>query len=349
MKVLLVTHSYGLNGAALLLRDAASHWVSKLRWQVDALISDVEWDKHGQELINMGVQPKKNITLQGREYDVALVNTLLDVEMVSKLSPFMPIVLWVHEGQTLLFNSKLPVSTLTQAFSQCKSIIFQTAWQTESVFKSFLQHLPSDRIHLIPSGVDIDGVEPKKDHELGKPIKLICVGSVYPRKCQMDLVQAVEKLSQRHAIECLMVGDTSEARDWQARIDSDLKNPNSIIKWLGPIKDRNRINQLLVESDIACFPSGDESHPLALLEAGLNGLPMVISNLPPYKHIGWKDQLNCLMHEVGQIDQIESAIEKLIREKSTRSRIAKQARQMVMDKYDKRDFYSSINKVMMAW
>ena len=37
MKILLVTHSYGLNGAALLLRDAASHWIKEKKIDLESI------------------------------------------------------------------------------------------------------------------------------------------------------------------------------------------------------------------------------------------------------------------------------------------------------------------------
>jgi glycosyltransferase involved in cell wall biosynthesis len=346
MKILLVTHSYGLNGAALMLRDAARYWVQEMQWEIDALISDAEFLKHGEALKNLGINPRQTISLKVNDYDVAVVNTLIDVEMVTKLCPFMPIVLWVHEGQSIIFNSNMSISALTRAFSNCKSIIFQTLWQSESIYKSFLQHLPSSRIHIIPSGVDIDGVPFKENHALEQTIKLITVGTVYPRKRQMDLVQAVDKLAIRYKIECYIVGDTSEARDWQSRVQSDTVNPNSVIKWLGPINDRKQINKLLNEADIACFPSGDESHPLALLEAGLCSLPLVLSKLAPYEYIGWENSQNCLLHETGNIEELEMKIESLILDQTLRSYLGRNARDLVIKKYNKTKFYKSITELI---
>jgi glycosyltransferase involved in cell wall biosynthesis len=349
MKILLVTHSYGLNGAAILLRDSAQHWVQQKRWQVDALMSDEELALYGQDLIDMGITPKQTVSGQAGEYDVALVNTLLDIEFVAKLSPTMPVVLWVHEGNTLLFNWNIGLSSLVRGFAQCSRIVFQTTWQSEHVFKSFIDHLPAQRIQHVPSGVVIEGVAHKSSYAINGSIKLITVGTVYPRKRQMDLVQAVDKLAAKYPIECHVLGDYSQATDWLPRIHEDLKNPNSRIKWLGGIQDREKVNALLLDADIACFPSGDESHPLALLEAGVCALPMVLSELPPYSHIGWANGKNCLVHPTGDVAQLAALIERLITDTGLRTRLGNNARILVLNKYTKPKFLTHMTNLMTSF
>jgi glycosyltransferase involved in cell wall biosynthesis len=346
MKILLVTHSYGLNGAAILLRDSAKHWVQKKGWQVDALMSDEELALYGQDLIDMGITPKQTVSGQTGEYDVALVNTLLDIEFVTKLSPSMQVVLWVHEGNTLLFNWNIGLSSLVRGFAQCSRIVFQTTWQSEHVFKSFIDHLPAQRIQHVPSGVVTEGVPHKSSHAINGPIKLITLGTVYPRKRQIDLIHAVDQLAAKYTIECYVLGDFNQANDWLPRIHKDLNNPNAHIKWLGGIKDREKINALLLEADIACFPSGDESHPLALLEAGVCALPMVLSELPPYSHIGWANGKNCLMHPTGDIALLAAQIERLITDAGLRARLGNNARKLVLNKYSKTKFFENMDKVM---
>jgi len=347
MKVLLATHSYGLNGAALLLLDLAKHWVQQKKWQVSALMSNDDFVIYSDTFTAMGISPIVTTSGQPNEYDFALVNTLLDIQLAVNLSNFMPVILWVHEGNTLMFNWNIELSSLVRGFAQCTRIVFQTTWQSERIFKSFIDHLPSERIHHVPSGVNIEGVLYKTSHKAANiPIKLITLGTVYPRKRQLDLVQAVNLLSAKYEIECYVIGDYGQANEWHSRIQNDLKNPDSPVKWIGAIRDREKINEMLINSDIACFPSGDESHPLALLEAGLCALPMVVSNLPPYGHIGWINGKNCLMHSVGEIEQLVSQIERLINDTGLRGRLGNNARTMVINKYSKKKFIDNMDKVI---
>lgn len=349
MKILLATHSYGLNGAALLLRDLAEHWVNQRGWKIEALMSNEELKIHGDFLAAIGIAPITTTSGKPNEYNVAVVNTLLDIQLVETLSLSMPVILWVHEGNTLLFNWNIELSKLVRCFMQCSSIVFQTKWQSEKVFKSFIEHLPSERIHHVPSGVKTQEVTHKTTHTVNGSIKIITIGTVYGRKRQMDLIKAVDVLAGKYPIECYVVGDYSQATDWLPRIQDDLQKSNPSVKWLGAINEREIINGMIFNADIACFPSGDESHPLALLEAGLCALPMVISKLPPYDHIGWANGKNCLMHPVGDITQLGLQIERLIKDEGLRTRLGNNARNMVMNKYSKSKFYENMDKVIVPY
>ncbi len=346
MKILLVTHSYGLNGAAMLLSDCAKYWVHEKKWQVDALMSEHEYTEHCQELSEIGITPKLSVSGVPGEYDVALVNTLLDIEFVEKLAPNMPVVLWVHEGNTLLFNWDISLSKLTQGFAKCEKIIFQTTWQSLHVFKTFIDHLPSQRIEIVPSGVEIENVPQKTDYELNNKIRIITVGTVYPRKRQMDLVCVVDKIATKYPVELVIVGDYSQAIGWEHRIKTDVSNQNGHVKWLGGIQDRDLLNQLLVQSDLACFTSSDESHPLSLLEASICAVPMIISNLPTYSHIGWANNKNCLTFETGNLGQLEEQIIKLILDKNTRKRIATNAQLFAKKNFSKLTLLKKMSAIL---
>jgi glycosyltransferase involved in cell wall biosynthesis len=349
MKILVVTHSYGLNGAGLLLREVVKHWAYEKKWLIDVLMSPEEFKLHSVTLTKLGARPIVSLDLIKDKYDVALVNTLLDIQFVPKLSQFVPVVLWAHEGKTLLFNWQLPVSSLVNYFSESSRIIFQTAWQSEQVFKSFIDHLPKNRISLVPSGVETDHNAFKSKHDIGSIIKVVTVGTVYPRKRQMDLIEAIDKLSEKYPIECIIIGEYNQAQSWEKRIKSDLSNKCSHIKWLGGIDDRSKINEILINADIACFPSGDESHPLALLEAGICALPMVISELPPYKFIGWTNEKNCLTHKVGDVAHLKNQIERLINDANLRARLANNSRRMVLNKYSKKLFLDNMDKIFSSF
>jgi glycosyltransferase involved in cell wall biosynthesis len=347
MKLLLITHSYGLNGAALLLRDVAEHWIKNNGWHVDALISENQLAENGKLLNDIGVKTLTNIDLENHKYDLAIINTIIDIAYVEKINKAMPVLLWIHEGSTILLNWDIPVSQLTNNFTKFEKIIFQTKWQSENVFKSFLNYVPNNKLHYLPSAVEISDKYTKENYEINSKIKIITVGSVYARKRQMDLIAAIDRLIEKnYQIECTVIGDYSEAGDWKTRISNDNKNPNSYIKWIGPLKDKKMIFQKLRESDMASFPSGDESHPLSLLEAASVGLPMIITNLPPYNYIGWENGKNCLFHNIGSIDEIVIQIEKLINDKNMRMRIGKNANKLVIRKYNKIWFYEKMDKII---
>jgi len=40
MKILVLTHSYGANGAAAILKSTLQYWANNLGWQIDTLLNE---------------------------------------------------------------------------------------------------------------------------------------------------------------------------------------------------------------------------------------------------------------------------------------------------------------------
>ena len=134
MKVLVATHSYSGNGAAVMLLAVLQHWVKTLKWTVDVLM-DVN-EPVPEDLARTGV----NVfgTANPKDYDFALVNTVVSAHFVDMLAPQVRTVLWVHEGETVLWGSPAPPGQWRHLFELPWKTIFQTPWQPDVVFRSFL-------------------------------------------------------------------------------------------------------------------------------------------------------------------------------------------------------------------
>src|ERR1700730_9884861 len=119
-KVLVASHSYAGNGAAVMLLGLMGHWLRDLGWIVDVLL-DIESEVPA-DLAKLGV----NIfdTAVPEDYDFALVNTLVSGHFLEMLGPRVPTVLWVHEGATILWSSKMVPEQWRELFGLAKRIIF---------------------------------------------------------------------------------------------------------------------------------------------------------------------------------------------------------------------------------
>lgn len=336
MRVLVVTHSYGRNGAAVILKQVLGYWARELGWQVDSVILGEQRLAHGAELEALGIGLVEGSVSVGR-YDFALVNTLIDLHHVEKLSRVLPVMLWVHEGITMLGNLTRGFAELLRAFSLPRLLVFQTRWQTDSAFRSFLHALPPERVAVVPCGVE----RPRVASSARRPaidgvVRLLCVGSVYPRKRQMDLARAAVTLAARRRVICTFVGDLAHADAFGSTARELLHGHPDVLRWVGEV-DATGVAEACVDADIACFPSGDESFGIAPLEAGLAGLPVVLADIPAYQDVGWRDGVNCLMHPVGDVGRLQSCIESLADDSRLRTRIATGAnalaRQYPMDRF----------------
>ncbi len=310
MKILSLTHSYGADGAAIMLNKTIHYWVNELGWTVAAAVNDAMEVLYQADFKKNGIQPVKNVDL--KNYDVVLINTLLDAPQIDRLNASIPVVLWVHEGETWLDNSTMTAGDLTRLFAKFNLIIFQTDWQRLDVFRSFIYRLEKNRVAVIPNGITPSYLAAT---EIQYPIKdstfrVVNVGSVYARKRQADLASVIEKMAQDTSIICKFIGDLQHAHTFGPEFTHYINQKLPCHEWVGIIP-HEQINAELAQANLFCFPSGDESFPLAPLEAANLKIPVVMADLAPYRQIGWKHEVNCLLYPVGNLAELEKAIRRV--------------------------------------
>jgi glycosyltransferase involved in cell wall biosynthesis len=291
MKVLIATHSYAGNGAAVMLLAVIEHWVKDLGWTVDALLGMDE--EVPEQLVATGAAVFP--TADPRNYDFALVNTIVAAPHVDVLAPQLPTVLWVHEAETAVLTSNVSPLKWRQFFELPSKLVFQTRWQTESVFRSFLPDYYHAKVACVANGLPSIPLDiTPRERTPGKK-RIVFAGGVYARKRPHDLIDAVVAL-QRDDIECVFVGTTSSLEtigpDYVAKLQQ-----STLFKLAGEL-DRRSTLAYIASADVFCLPSGDESQPIAPLEAAALGVPCLLSDLPPYAGT-WRHGINCLMHPVG--------------------------------------------------
>jgi glycosyltransferase involved in cell wall biosynthesis len=318
MKVLVATHSYAGNGAAVMLLAVIKHWVQTLGWTVDVLLDlDAEVP---DDLAQTGACAFNSA--DPKSYDFALVNTIISAHYVDKLAPLVRTVLWVHEGETVLMNSPTPVDKWQHLFRLPWKNVFQTTWQSETVFKTFLLKTPPERIACVRNGLP---PLPEKLTPAVKPAgmkRIVFVGGVYGRKRPNDLVDAVLALG-RDDVECVFVGPVDAIETIGREHVQKIHAHPMRFKLAGQL-DRVRALEMLASADVFCLPSGDESQPIAPLEAAALGIPCVLTDLDPYRGI-WRHGVNCLQNPVGDRTLLLWNLRALIEDNDLRQGIARGA------------------------
>lgn len=347
MKVISITHSYGPHGAGITLLKAIRHWTATLGWQVDALCDDRMAEKYGRELAACGARPVGS--LLPANYDLALINTVLNTKVIDSLvtnAPSLPICLWVREGTTMLANCQEPIAAWVRRFARCKAIIYQTAWQRDEVFRSFTVFTHPDRIAVIPGGIELmEG--PLQAPATRSVFRIVGVGSVNGRKRFGDIAKVVRKLSGEFPLECEFVGELTNANSMDPESLELVTAPPPYLKWLGALSHEETLKRV-AGADLFCLPSGDETFASAPLEAASRGVPVLISALPPYKYVGWRDGENCALHGVGNLSQIESQLRRILTEPEFRQRIRAAGKELA-DQYRMDVFLSRLtDRVLLA-
>jgi glycosyltransferase involved in cell wall biosynthesis len=318
MKVLVGTHSYSGNGAAIVLLSVMKHWVQERKWVVDVLL---EMDKEiPAPLLEVGV----NIfpTADPADYDFALVNTVVSARYLEMFAPKAFTVLWVHEGDTVLWSSELLPAQWRYLFSLPHRIVFQTPWQVDHVFGPFLKDVAAEDVRCVRNGMPAlpSGLTPRPRRDDRK--RIVFVGGVSGRKRPQDLVDAVLALDRKD-VECVLIGsieglDTigdDHVRKVKARPD--------LFELTGEV-DRRTTLEYVMGSDVFCLPSGDESQPIAPVEAAALGVPCELSGLATYSGT-WQHGENCLMHPVANVSVLRWNLQALLDDAGLRDSLSKAA------------------------
>jgi len=314
MKVLVASHSYSGNGAAVMLLAVLAHWIRDLGWTVDVLL-ELERDVPN-DLANIGA----NIfnTAVPENYDFALVNTIVSSHFLEMLGSRIPTVLWAHEGETVLWNSRMSAAQWRDLFRLPKRIIFQGPWQSETLFRSFIFGLPPGTVSCVRNGMPAIPENLVARRRTKGKARVIFVGGVYGRKRPQDLVDAVLALG-RDDLECLFVGPLESIDTIGSEHVEKIRSRPDCFQLLGELDRKNGLEYVL-SADVFCLPSSDESQPIAPLEAAALGIPCLLTDLPPYRGT-WTHDDNSLLSPVGDVARLRENLRTLLTDSAVRERV----------------------------
>ena len=324
-RIVAIAPEYVGTGAGQMAEAIIRHWLGIGGWRIDILRRSPTMPVP-VALTDAGARVVDRIAPQ--DYALALVVGVGAVGVVqsiaAKLAPRLPCLLWVHEGETPLWTSNLKVADWLRLFQAFAAIVFQTPWQRDQVFASFLGRIPPARISVVPNGLppfDEAALRPARASQGRR--RVVFVGGVYPRKRPEDLALAVEALGLPE-LECVFIGSTAHLGTCALRLRQLLQAHPERFRLLGELP-REATLAHVAGADILCLPSSSESQPLALLEAATLGTPICATDLPPYAGI-WRHGHDCLLHRVGDIRTLAANMLLALRSDPARVSLAQAAR-----------------------
>lgn len=208
--------------------------------------------------------------------------------------------------------------------------------------------IPSERIHLIPNGVDGSQFHPASPEEradargtLGLTCKrlVLYVGRLSPEKNSLGLLDAWATINTktREGALLALVGDGPE---WD-KVQAKAKEPH----LAGSVHLAGRRNDVATwyrAADVYVIPSHHEGLSNTMIEAMASGLP-VISTRISGSSILLKSPEAGLVVDVGNPKQLAGAIEAILHDASVRARLGLQARL----KFESRFSLQTLSKKMI--
>lgn len=198
---------------------------------------------------------------------------------------------------------------------------------------SLIYKIPIDKIITIPSAVNSSFVtDPALNRAKPRPSYpvILYVGRLAPRKGVDYLLQAMQNVIKRFPKARLVVVGAGPLEHHLKDLSKRLGLQNSIM-FLGYVSDE-RIQRLLIFSDVVVVPSTFEGCPIVLLEAMAAGKPVVASAVQGIPEVV-KPDFSGLLVEPGNVHEIEHAIIHLLKDKEYANYLGENARQAIIEDY----------------
>jgi glycosyltransferase involved in cell wall biosynthesis len=342
MRILLRVHELRNNGAVYALLQYAEHLAAGGH-RVLLSVPPGGSEALRQRLLGAGVAISHEPQLNVAGFDVAVVATIFGGPAVAALSPTMPVVWSITEQRTPAWDANRP-GILRHWFGCATKVVFPTYFLIYEYADILMVSAPYVA-DVVPIGLKPLEYPPREERGDGI-FRILCVGSMYPRKRQIDLINAIRSLDDPE-IRCLFVGDPYAIG--AADMSYAREHPEQFAFANPP--DRAALRDAYAQCDMFSLPSGDETFGLSAIEAGQAGLPVVVSQLPTYRYI-WQDGWNALIHPVGDVPALAACIKRLKDNPELRRQLGQNARQVArsfpLEAYTRR-FDATLADAIARW
>jgi glycosyltransferase involved in cell wall biosynthesis len=173
------------------------------------------------------------------------------------------------------------------------------------------------RCHLIPNAVApcFFDVQPQPRAEAG--FALLFVGTIYPLKGLLHLVEALAEAQQKLGAGILLrvigqIGGGVNGAEYhkQLRRRAEELHIAGRIQWLGVLNERDVARQL-AHSDVLVLPSFQETLPMAVAEAMAAGVPVIATRAGGTPELVEHNQTGLLVTP-GRSDELAAALCELL-------------------------------------
>ncbi len=216
--------------------------------------------------------------------------------------------------------------------------------------------IPTAKYRVIYNGVDEKRYQPRPEmhgalrQEFGWPDDAIVIGNigtVSERKRQADLVDAFTELAPRHPkLRLLLIGSV---RAHEAGVAEDLRQRLArpeIASRFAWVSERHDIERLLAGCDIFCMPSRVEGFSVALVEAMMTALPVILSDIPSFRETV-TDKQEGLIFPLGSVPALTRCLQSLISDPLQRRHLGQAAQKKALRHYSRQAMMTAWEKLYL--
>jgi glycosyltransferase involved in cell wall biosynthesis len=231
---------------------------------------------------------------------------------------------YAHErGPEWLERAKLRLNQ--RCYERAAHIVTWSEWARRGLADDY--GVDVDKVSVIAPGVDVDlWTTPRDEHDAGEQddiVRILFVGGDLRRKGGDHLVTAFERLREQH-------GDAVELHLVTA---SPFEPGNGISVHHGLRPNTDELIGMFQRCDVFCLPTLGDCLPMVLPEAAAAGLATVSTDVGAIAEIVRHEETGLLV-EVGSVDQIAAALDRLVTDVELRRRLAANAAELVRRDHD---------------
>lgn len=204
--------------------------------------------------------------------------------------------------------------------------------------KFIISIAPDAKVEVVNNAIALPKIAEKK---IRNERVLLFLGALIQRKGVIDLLQAIEKLSQKGVsnFKLLIAG----AGDEESKLKEFVKENglDSKVSFLGWISKEQK-PKLLKSTDILVLPSYNEGLPIAILEAMSYGLPIISTNVGSISEVVSD---NGFLISPGDVVLLTEYLERLISDNELWLKMSHCSRNLVELKFSEDVFFDKIEKI----
>jgi glycosyltransferase involved in cell wall biosynthesis len=234
----------------------------------------------------------------------------------------LPLVITSHGGDLNLARKSRALYALSAQISRAADACIGVSEALAEDFRSM--GVPPERATFIPLGVEktdpglASELEKNSDYRRFREfdgLRLVYVGSLIPRKSVSTLLEACEVLERRgHQVACALVGSGPTETELKALVRTKaLEN----VLFLG-FQPPAVAQRWLAAADVFVLPSRSEGRPVAIMEAMVNGIPVVATDIPGSRELVQHGRTG-LLFPPEDIMALADSVESLIKDAQLRT------------------------------
>ena len=190
--------------------------------------------------------------------------------------------------------------------------------------------LPSEKVHLVPNGVDPDLWAPPVIATPEREPLVLSWGRVQYEKGFQVLVQAIARLRKRVPdVRCVIAGRGSYLAELQTQVD--IEGVNDLVTLAGFVPD-DELRSMLHRAGCVVIPSLYEPFGIVALEAMASGAPTVVARTGGLAEIVEGTDAG-LVFEPGNPDQLAALIEETLTDAVAARSLQQHAAELVAERY----------------